>query len=98
MTHAISSNSTPPPSRPISSDAVFADLDRWMQETARLATDSLLAGKSDREVALESALHRERAQAATDSLVTGTSDKEIELESQLAIEKADRIRKQLAQG
>ena len=67
-----------------------------MQETARLATESLEAGKSDREVVLESALFLERAQAAQNVLLAGTSDKVIELESQLAAEKADRIQKQSA--
>jgi len=40
--------------------AIFADHDRRMEETARMTTKSLHAGKSDREVLLETRLAIER--------------------------------------
>jgi hypothetical protein len=66
-----------------------------MQETARLSTASLQAGKSDREVVLESALAIEYSHMAL-SPPSGRVDKIAEWESELARERADRIRKQAA--
>ena len=59
-----------------------------------MVTDSLQAGKSDKEVVLESLLALERA----DAQPSGTSATVVQLESQLALERDDRIRKQAANG
>jgi hypothetical protein len=71
--------SASPESRQLDYAAIFADHDRRMEETARLTTESLQAGKSDREILLETLLaierdKRIRKQAATARAVPKTED------------------------
>jgi hypothetical protein len=57
----IQTNGAPPASQASTFAAIFADHDRRMEETARMVTESLQAGKSDREVLLETLLAKAKA-------------------------------------